>query len=225
MKKIHSFLCGLVLVASVPSYAQSASVTPSMHTKEEIPAGRELTLPLSSIMESDIVWSSRVWRECSINDKELSWAEGVQPEKLATHLSHALLTGVFSGEIKAYSADNDRFTTELSRQDVIKLITPDANGAFSFNPGAITGFRIKEDWLYLESEHAIKVRILGIAPVFEAEGTSQPAFWIYYPDAVTYLDKQVIPGGVAGKEQTWFRFLQLHEFPSQIQQVKESRRR
>ncbi len=223
MKKIHTLLSGLMLLAIVPSYAQSVSAIASRQTKEEVQGAKELTLPLSSIKESDIVWSNRVWRECSINDKELSWAEGVQPDMLAVHLSRTLLTGVFSGEIKAYSADNDRFTTELSRQDVIKLITPAADGVFSFNPDAVTGFRIKEDWLYLESEHAIKVRILGIAPVFETEGTSHPAFWIYYPDAVAYLDKQVIPGEVAGKEQTWFRFLQLHEFPSQIQQLKYNR--
>ena len=54
---------------------------------------------------------------------------------------------------------------------------------------AINQYRVKELWFYDEESSMMKVRILGIAPIYTEEneetGTSfsYPLFWIYYPEA------------------------------------------
>ena len=139
--------------------------------------------PWHFISESDISKKIRAWRDIDSNDP--------QNKLLAANsqLASILVNGFFSGAYKAYSAVDDRFTTQLSRQDIINLLTAGSGG---FNPANVTKYRIKEDWIYISSTGSMEVRIVGLAPLItikNVDGSAQdkPAFWVYYPDARNYL--------------------------------------
>ena len=95
-----------------------------------------------------------------------------------------LLKAVKSGEVTAFDATDDRFTTPMDSLGV-KGIT--AGGAAdtvavrdvndpnkivgyvvtqtSFDPGSVMKFRIKEEWVFDREASRMFVRIIGIAPL------------------------------------------------------------
>jgi hypothetical protein len=72
------------------------------------------SLPWQQIPMSNIVWQKRMWRD--IDTRKL---ENRAFDKLAT----VLVEGFLKGAYKAHSAADDRFTTELTREQFIALLT------------------------------------------------------------------------------------------------------
>lgn len=62
----------------------------------------------------------------------------------------------------------------------------------SFDPDAITRFRLKEDWIFDKNLSRMVVRIIGISPYMHKKNrdgsfrASTPLFWLYYPDIRGY---------------------------------------
>lgn len=167
-------------------------------------------LPWKRIEWKDVAWQKRMWRD--IDARQL---ENRSFDKLAS----VLVEGFLKGAYKAYSATDDRFTTELTREQFIALLT-----SRGFNPASVTQYRIKEDWLFLSNENRLVVRILGIAHVKEVAGpdgtiTSQPVFWLYYPDARNFLAQQKVVSKENPYILNWDHLFEGRHFSSDIDKV------
>ncbi len=170
------------------------------------------SLPWPRIMENDIAWKKRVWRDIDARKPE---------NRSFDKLTAVLVDGFFKGAYKAYSAATDRFNTELTKEQFISLLTPGSQG---FNPATITKFRIKEDWLYILSEDRLVVRMVGIAPVREVVGpdgkvTSQPVFWLYYPDTRNFLAQQKVVSKEKPYILNWDNLMEGRHFKGDIDKV------
>ncbi len=209
----------LLLLTGIAASAQnSAPVVPASDRQQQLfnqdvsayVSEGAYALPWQQIQMSNIAWQKRMWRD--IDARKL---ENRAFDKLAT----VLVEGFLKGAYKAYSAADDRFTTELTREQFIELLT-----SRGFNPATVTKYRIKEDWLFLNKENELVVRIVGIAPVREVAGpdgtvTSQPAFWLYYPDTRNFLAEQKVVSKENPYVLNWDKLVEGRHFNSDIDKV------
>ncbi len=126
-----------------------------------------------------------------------------------------LLQHIRDGDVTAFSADNDRFTTPLTISDIAKDITgtaqtievpdmdqdPDGTKGImktvtiveEFDLRSIVGFRIKQEVIFDRETSTMQFRTLGIAPIKEKDFLGgkavMPMFWVYYPDVRPFLAK------------------------------------
>jgi hypothetical protein len=87
---------------------------------------------------------------------------------------------------------------------------------------------IKEDWLFTKAKGEMTVRIMGIAPakeITDADGikTTQPLFWIYYPDCRNFLAQFNTQFNLAGNSNNWSAYLDGRQFKSKIEKVAETK--
>jgi hypothetical protein len=117
----------------------------------------------------------------------------------------------------------------LTNEELKKMLNPTSQDVVSvFKAEQITKFRIKEDWLFLEKENKMVVRIVGIAPVKEItnpDGTisDRPVFWLYYPDCRNYLAMRPITLHDAPGVQNWDQLFMGRSFNSKIDKVINER--
>ncbi|RYD52996.1 MAG: gliding motility protein GldN [Sphingobacteriales bacterium] len=163
-------------------------------------------IPWSPIRENDVLWKKRVWREIDTREKQnLAFRYPGDENTGGGYFIEILMDAVKRGKIKAYSAYDERFTSALSKDQIIEMmvgktdtieVVDPVTGAVSqsyqnrdFNPELITKYRLKEDWIIDRNTGRMVVRIIGIAPVRDVydqntglfRGT-QPMFWLYYPE-------------------------------------------
>ncbi|PSR11232.1 MAG: gliding motility protein GldN [Bacteroidetes bacterium] len=166
-------------------------------------------LPLPALREADILWEKRIWRVIDTREK-INF-----PFRHPAHsLFTALVAGIDSGQLTAYSPADDRFSeplapaaiwNRLNQTDTITIIDP-ITGAYqqqvvtnTFDPARILRWRIQEVW-YFDTRHSTQqVRILGLAPLLETtgeEGTTvsyeSPLFWINYAEARPWLAQYAV---------------------------------
>lgn len=181
-------------------------------------------IPWSYIAERNIQWSKRVWRDIDTRQPGNSLIANVPATK---RLAFVMVEGFLNGAYKAYSGANDRFTTPLSQKEFIDLL---AAGSGGFDPALVTRYRIKEDWLFLEKEKSMVVRIVGIAPLMKVKGTDgtlteQPAFWLYYPDTRTYFAQRAIVSKDHPYIFNWDEAFESRQFESTIIKEVETRKK
>ena len=194
-------------------------------------------LPYAPVREADILWKKRIWREIDTREKmNLTFRNPEMP------LVKILTDAVLSGELRAYDAEDDKFsvlmdkenlderlykvdsvyiTDPITYEDTLQIVRND------FDPQDVKRFRLKEVWYFDANTSTMKVRIIGIAPLVDVYGDnndyrySTPLFWIYYPDARKLLAKQAvyIPGNDK-KVMSWEDILEMRFFTSYI--TKES---
>lgn len=128
------------------------------------------------INENDVTWTKRVYRTLKIEDNYL-----LSSQFLGQSFSSILFDGLLQNKFTGYSAIDSRFTENIS-DDVIAQIA-------KMDKDKVIEFRIKEDWLYIENEQKLIVRIIGIAPLSSDvdDNESQPICWLYYPQLREYL--------------------------------------
>ena len=165
------------------------------------------------IDENNIQYKNRVWRDIDALAPELSTCP------YSERLGAILIEGALSGSIKAYSTENDRFTTELTHDELVALAGKQKESQPVFK------YKIKEDWLFLKEEKVMVVRIVGIAPVMpvtQPDGTTkeQPLLWVYYPESRKLLAQHKV---FKSTEKTWDDLLESRDFKSKITQVKVNR--
>ncbi|MBL7765577.1 MAG: gliding motility protein GldN [Chitinophagaceae bacterium] len=158
--------------------------------------------PWQPIREADVLWKKRVWRELDTRQKQnFPFRYPGDDESGGGMYIEILMDALKKGSITAFS--DDRFTTPLTVDDVMALVVgkpdtvyvdkPDGTTEMriinkSFNPEAITKFRLKEDWIFDKNLGRMVVRIIGLAPYidrYNEDGSyrlSLPMFWLYYPD-------------------------------------------
>lgn len=161
------------------------------------------------IREADIVWQKRVWREIDVREKiNLAFAYPQRP------LATILMEAVQSGELRAYSTIDDRFTTPLTRADLdallgssdtVAVVDPETQLVSyevvprTFNPATVVRYRVQEIWFVDRNTSTMQSRIIGLAPIVDEQDEASdfsyaaPLFWINYPEARPIL----------GRERAW----------------------
>ena len=192
-----------------------------------------MVLSYAPIREADILWEKRIWREIDTREKmNLPFRYPLEP------FFGIMKKGIESGEIIAYSAEDDKFTTPLQTselalqfysKDTVQVIDP-VTGEINFreveteiNPLDVKRFRIKEVWFFDTNRSEMRVRILGMAPiheVFDEEGNflyEYPLFWIYYPHCRDYFAQyKVINEWNDKNTMTWEDLMEMRFFSSYI---------
>lgn len=163
------------------------------------------TLNWQPVREADIMWKKRVWREIDTREKQnMAFRYPGDDYTGGGYFIEIILDAVKKGKIKAYSNMDDRFTSALTKEQIMELLIgkPDTIlvenpitgqmemriSSREFNPDVVTKYRIKEDWVFDRNLGRMVVRIIGVAPIqdkYNDDGTfraSQAVFWLYYPE-------------------------------------------
>jgi gliding motility associated protien GldN len=221
------------VMASSPTL--SAQTTPLDDFTERSIVPERPVLAYPTVREADILWEKRIWRVLDVREKiNLPFAAPDAP------LFDILRKAVSSGELTAYSTDDDKFGRALSVAEVMSKITrtdtildywtaddaePETKVIFNeINWEDIKRFRLKEAWFFDARTSTLQVRILGIAPLMDVrdeEGNfryEMPLFWIHYPSAREVLaqHKVVLNGSNLATATTWEDLLERRQFASSI---------
>lgn len=188
-------------------------------------------LPYDHIREADIMWEKRIWRLIDIREKmNLSFA--YPKRRFITILMEAARSGelqVFkdeeftipfdTAEIKNIGVEVDTVTTfdPVTYDPITKIVRND------FDPETVKRYRIKEIWYFDEELSQLKVRILGIAPVYNVtiEGGQsvgeRAMFWVYYPTArETLARERVFSTANNASPISWYDLFEMRYFSSYI---------
>jgi gliding motility associated protien GldN len=166
-----------------------------------------VTNPLNwaPVRENDIMWKKRVWREIDTRQKQnMAFRYPGDEYTGGGYFIEILFDAIKKGKIKAYSNMDDRFTSALSKEQIMEILVgrPDTNYVEDpltgeqrivitqneFNPDIVTKYRIKEDWIFDRNLGRMQARIIGIAPIRDIYNEdnsyrgSQAVFWLYYPE-------------------------------------------
>lgn len=194
-------------------------------------------LPYEHTREADIFWEKRIWRVLDIREKmNLPFAYPERP------FFSILLDAAKTGDITAYSTEDDKFSSPLQPEDItsigaysdtILIVDPETYEesltivSNELNPEDVKRFRFKEVWFFDAETSTLRVRILGIAPLIDVKDENgnfkyeKPLFWVYYPDAREILSKErVFNAGNDASPLTWDDLLEMRRFSSYI--YKES---
>lgn len=219
------------------------SVRPSLRNDNAVerqPVKDRLVLAYENIREDDAVYKQRVWREIDTREKmNLPFRYSANEDNGNQRFISILFNAIQSGDVTAFSGDDDRFTTPLTKEQVAGAImggndtvpVMDLNGDIvkyevrsrQIEPDSIYRFRIKEEWIFDKESSRMHTRILGIAPVmmkYTSTGVpvgDQTLFWAYYPDLRPTLAKYEVYNGknFAGR-MTWEDLFESRFFSSRI---------
>src|SRR3954451_6060526 len=200
-------------------------------------------LPYEQIREDDAVFRVRVWRMIDTREKmNLPFNYSADEDNGNQRFISILLRSINSGELTAFSGDDDRFTTPVTPQqaidafgsggkDTVPTYDPDGNitgyqvRTKEINPDSIYKFEVKEEWIFDKETSRLYVRILGIAPVMPytlssgavMQGSDRPLWWVYYPDARPVFAKYEVynPKNFAAR-MSWEDLFESRMFSSYI---------
>ncbi|THU41449.1 gliding motility protein GldN [Niastella caeni] len=205
-----------------------------------------IPLAYEHIREDDAVYIQRVWREIDVHEKmNLPFVYKAEGDLGNQRFIYILLNAIKNDSITAFSPEDDRFTTPLPFQEIVKGLVgqpqvisvpdlakdPDGSKGLmrdtiivnEFNPDKIERFWLKEDWVFDKESSRMQVRILGIAPlktITNDDGSFRdvtPIFWVYYPDLRPIFAKhEVYNGKNFGARQSWEELFESRMFASRI---------
>jgi len=205
-----------------------------------------IPLAYEHIREDDAVYMQRVWREIDVHEKmNLPFVYKADGDQGNERFIYILLNAIKNDSITAFAPDDDRFTTPLPFQEIVKGLVgvphvisvpnlkddPDGSKGLmrdttiveEFNPDKIERFWVKEDWVFDKESSRMHVRILGIAPlktIYNDDGSFRdvtPIFWVYYPDLRPIFAKhEVYNGKNFGARMTWEELFETRMFASRI---------
>ncbi len=199
-------------------------------------------LEYENIREDDAVYRVRVWREIDTREKiNLPFRYAATEDNGSQRFIAILLGAIKSGQVTAFSGDDDRFTTPITADaafnafgggfDTVKQYNADQSvigyqvRAKAVEPDSIYKFRIKEEWIFDKQTSRMYVRILGIAPVVPYKlstgdivaNSDRPVWWVYYPDMRPVLAKyEVYNPKNYGARMTWEELFESRMFSSYI---------
>jgi gliding motility associated protien GldN len=200
-------------------------------------------IPWQYIRESDILWKKRIWREIDTREKQNVGFRYAGDEHTGGGMFiEILIDAIKRGKIVAYSTFDDRFTTVLSKEQLMEQIagkkdTEEVEDPITgtvtlvekvtdFKPYEITKYRIKEDWIFDRNLGQMVVRIVGLAPVRDLYDEnnqykgSQAMFWLYYPDIRGLLaNYEVVNPENDMFRPTWDEFFESRHFASRVTKV------
>jgi len=193
-------------------------------------------LEYERIREDDAVYSQRLWMEIDTREKmNQSFGYSADQDNGNQRFISILYSAVQSDSVIAFSADDDRFTTPLTKKQVRDIMfggndtteVTDLKGNVvslevrpkQINPDSIYRFRLKEDIVFDKKNSRMFKRILGIAPVMNKIGSTGinygpfTMFWVYYPDLRPTLSKyEVYNPKNHNTRMTWEDLFEYHMF-------------
>lgn len=223
---LGGLLAGPVAFSQSTTAASDQTISQGEQLKDKNPetfvSQRGYEKPWLPVNEKDILWKKRLWRTID------TWAKGnksLHTLAKGNSLATVLISGFLEGKYKAYSKDDERFITEISKEAFkAELATyPSKSHAVGLNFGQITKFAIQEDWLYLPAENKLIARVIGIAPLREVTTKGvvryEPLLWIYYPEIRDYLAQQKINGNK--KAENLDQLIDTHQFVSTVDKASD----
>ncbi|MGA1582120.1 MAG: gliding motility protein GldN [Saprospiraceae bacterium] len=196
-------------------------------------------LPYQPVREADIFYEKRIWRVIDVREKMNQ--PFAQPE---LPLFTIIMDGINSGEIRAFSAEDDKFSYQLSPEEVASMLSS-ADTVITFDPDSyeeivevvrndmdpldVERYRLKEVWFFDEETSRMNVRILGISPmrnVYDRETGEfryeQPMFWIYYPECrEMFARHQVFNDWNDASPVSWEDLFEMRFFSSYVFQERD----
>ena len=203
-------------------------------------------IPWQTIREADVLWKKRVWREIDTREKQnLAFRYTGDEATGGGMFIEILIDAVKKGKVAAYSTYDDRFTSKLTKEQLMEQITPKSDTievedpvtgqkyqkvvTRDFSPQTITKYRIKEEWIFDRNQGKMVVRILGIAPVRDIYDenniyrASMPMFWLYYPKIrQTLSEYEVYNPNNEVYRATWDEFFESRQFSSRVTKVSNA---
>ncbi|MCF8451254.1 MAG: gliding motility protein GldN [Taibaiella sp.] len=200
-------------------------------------------IPWQYIRESDILWKKRIWREIDTREKQnVGFRYSGDEHSAGGMFIEILIDAIKKGKIVAYGTADDRFTTILTKEQLMEQVAGKVDTETvidpidgtevlrtritDFKPETITKFRIKEDWIFDRNQGQMVVRIVGLAPVQDKYGDdgiyrgSAAMFWLYYPDIRGLLaNHEVFNPQNDMFRRTWDEFFETRMFASRITKV------
>ncbi len=203
-------------------------------------------LDYENIREDDATYIQRVWREIDVHEKlNVPFNYKAESDNGNQRFIMILLNAIKSGEITAFAATDDRFTTPMTFSEIAENLVgkpknqqipdwandPDGSKGLmkdtvinsEFNPDMIERYWIKEDVVFDKESSRMYTRILGIAPIktiTNEDGSFRdvtPVFWVYYPDLRPMLAKyDVYNGKNYGARMSWEELFESRMFASRI---------
>lgn len=196
-----------------------------------------------SVRENDLMYKKRIWREIDIREKQnMAFRYPGDDYTGGGQFIEIILDAVSKGKIKAYSNMDDRFTTALTKEQIIDMLVgqPDTTWVTDpetqqekmvikrreFNPDVVTKYRLKEEWYIDRNIGRMQRQIIGIAPfkdIYNDDGSfraSQAVFWLYYPEITSMLAQYEVfnPDNDVAR-MTWYEFFEGRYFASRIIKV------
>lgn len=211
---------------------------------EKSPIRDRVPITYDHIREDDKFWEKQIWQVIDVREKmNIPFQYNVEDENGTNQLLiNILLASIKNKEVEAFSPIDDRFSTVMPYQEIMTRLTGEVRTVRSidpvtgeekmvetrdeFNPETIKQYKIKEVWVFDREASALKVRILGIAPMVSRindDGSiraSIPLFWVYYPDLRPVLAKyDVYNQNNDASTMTWEDLFEMRFFSSFV--VKE----
>lgn len=214
-------------------------VTEKSNIRDRVP------IAYDHIREDDKFWEKRIWQVIDAREKmNLPFQYNVEDESGVNQLFiNILVNAVKNGEVQAFNPIDDRFTTPMTYEEIQSKVSGEERQVRSidpvtgeekmvttrddFDPRTIVQYKIKEVWVIDKEASALKVRILGIAPMvsrLNEDGSlraSIPLFWVYYPDLRPVLAKtDVFNQNNDAASMSWEDLFEMRFFTSFV--VKEN---
>jgi len=200
-------------------------------------------IPWQPIREADVMWKKRVWREVDTREKQnIAFRYPGDENTGGGYFIEILIDAIKKGKIKAYSNFDDRFTSAMTKDQLMEVVGGKVDSVpvvdpvtgietikikhTDFNPDDVTKYRIKEDWIFDRNQGKMVVKIIGIAPykdIFNDDGSyraSQALFWLHYEDIRGLLaNYEVFNPQNDVLRMTWDEFFENRYFSSRIIKV------
>lgn len=211
---------------------------------ERSPNRDRVPITYDHIREDDKFWEKEIWQVIDVREKmNIPFQYNVEDENGVNQLLiNILLETIKNKEVEAFNPIDDRFSTVATYEEIMTRLTGEVKTVRSidpvtgeekmvetrddFNPETIKQYKIKEVWVFDKEASALKVRILGIAPMVSRmndDGTLRaavPLFWVYYPDLRPVLAKyDVYNQNNDAATMTWEDLFEMRFFASYV--VKE----
>ena len=176
-------------------------------TKKRRGVQERFPLPYENLREEDALFSEFVWEEIDAREKiNRPFMYQAYDDNGDQRFFALLLRAIENEGITAFAADDDRFTTPLSMDEInaslkgtldTQLVqnvdnpnvydtTVIYNTKLAPQPDSVYTFRLKEQYIFDSKTSRMYCRIIGIAPVASIQirdkVIKRPLFWIYYPD-------------------------------------------
>ena len=180
---------------------------------QQAPYQQSNALAYPSVRQENITFNVRVWENVDTRkpgNRHLMYAL----DDLGSHqLITLMLKAINEGKITAFSAEDDRFTTPITPEQVKESMGNglDTSAVYDLE-GNLSGYQVrskaidldsiftyslKEDWFYDKNYGKMMVRIIGIAPVVPYKlstgelipNSEHALFWLYFPDFRSILTK------------------------------------
>jgi len=203
-------------------------------------------IPWQYIREADILWKKTVWRQIDVFEKQNIGFRYQGDENTGGGMFiEILLDAVKRGKVAAYSTFDDRFTTKLSKEQIIAAVSgttdtievedPVTNQMIKkiykrdFKPEDIIKFDMKENWIFDRNQGKMIVRIVGISPLIvkrtddgQIKG-EQNMFWLNYSELRPVLAQYEVynPQNEIARF-TWDEFFETRQFASKITKISNS---